>query len=92
MRTHRLRSVGARRSARDDLLQLLHRVEREGAHAVGEIGLGDRLLGLHRMHEAQHRLGQRLGDQPHLGDRGDVVMGDAALPQDRAAGPARDSP
>ena len=47
-----------------------------------EIGLGDRFLGLDRVHEAQDRVGQRLGDQPHLGDRGDVIMGDAGVPQD----------
>ena len=47
-----------------------------------EIGLGDGLLGLHRVHEALHRLGQRLADQAHLADRGDVVMGDAGVPQD----------
>ena len=47
-----------------------------------EIGLGDGLLGLHRMHEAQHRLRQRLVDQPDFADRGDVVMRDAGVPQD----------
>jgi hypothetical protein len=46
--------------SRDDLLELVHRVEREGAHAVREIGLGDRFLGLHRVHEAERRLRQRL--------------------------------
>ena len=80
------------RGRADDLLQLLDRVEAEGAHAVLEIGLGDRFLGLHRVHEAQHRLGQRLVDQPHFGDRGDVIMGDARVPQDAAAGRATGSP
>ena len=47
-----------------------------------EIGLGDRFLGLHRVHEAEHGLGQRLVDQADLGDRGDVIMRDAGVPQD----------
>ena len=50
--------------------------------AVIEIGLGDRFLGLHRVHEADDCLGQRLVDQADLADRGDVVMGDARVPQD----------
>ena len=70
------------RGRADDLLQLLDRVEAEGLHAMLEIGLGDGFLGLHRVHEAQHRLGQRLVDQAHLADRGDVVMRDARVPQD----------
>ena len=44
------------RGGADDLLQLVERVEAEGAHAVLEIGLGDGFLGLHRVHEAQGRL------------------------------------
>ena len=47
-----------------------------------EIGLGDRFLGLHRVHEAEHRLGQRLVDQADFADRGDVIMRDAGFPQD----------
>ena len=83
MRTSRLRSrrgdaVGRGRA--DDLVQLLDRVEAEGLHAMLEIGLGDGLLGLHRVHEAQHRFGQRLADQPDLADRGDVIMRDARYP------------
>ena len=50
-------AVGRRRA--DDLLQLLERIEAEGLHAMVEIGLGDRFLGLHRVHEAQDGLGQR---------------------------------
>ena len=65
----------------DDLLQLLLGIEREGAHAMIGIGLANRLLRLHRMHEADHRFGQDLGDQTHFGDRGHVVMRDSALPQ-----------
>ena len=42
----------------DDLVQLLERVEAEGLHAMLEIGLGDRFLGLHRVHEAQHASGR----------------------------------
>ena len=70
------------RGRADDLVELLERVEAEGPHAMLEIGFGDRFLGLHRVHEAQDRLGQRLADQPDLADRGDVVMGDARVPQD----------
>ena len=44
----------------DDLLQLFERVEAEGLHTMFEIGLGDRFLGLHRVHEAEHRFRQRL--------------------------------
>ncbi len=66
----------------DDLVELVERVEREGLHAMVEIGFGDDLLGLHRVHEALHGLGQRLADQAHLADRGDVVMGDSGIPQD----------
>ena len=47
-----------------------------------EIGFGDDLFGLHRVHEALDRLGQRLPDQANLADRGHVVMGDAGVPQD----------
>jgi hypothetical protein len=66
----------------NDLVELFQRVEREGAHAVIEIGFRDRLLGLDRVHEAQGRAGQSLSDQPHFGDRRDVVMRDPAVPQD----------
>jgi len=55
--------------------------EREGADAVLDVSLGDRLFAFDRMHEAQHRLGQDRADQPDLGDRRDVIMGDARLPQ-----------
>jgi hypothetical protein len=48
---------------------------------VREIGFLDRFLGLHRVHEAEHRLRQSLGDEAHLGDRGDVIVGDALGPQ-----------
>ena len=84
IRTSRLRSVAATPSWRraDDLLELFHGVEAEGPDAMHEIGLGDRFLGLHRVHEAQYRLGSVSCDQPHLGDRGDVIMGDAAVPED----------
>ena len=66
----------------DDLLQLLDRIEAERLHVMVEIGLGDDLFGLHRVHEADHRLGQHLMDQADLADRGDVVMRDARVPQD----------
>ena len=74
-------AVGRRRA--DDLLQLLERVEAEGLHAMLEIGLGDRFLGLDRVHEAQAPpRGSVSRDQPHFADRGDVIMGDARVPQD----------
>ena len=47
-----------------------------------EIGFGDRFLGLDRVHEAQHGFRQRFRDQAHFADRGDVIMGDARVPQD----------
>ena len=72
---------GAVRRAHD-LLELFLGIERKGAHLVSEISLGDRFLGFHRVHEAKRRLRQRLGDEADLGDRGDVIMGDAFLPQD----------
>ena len=70
------------RSCADDLLQLLGRVEAEGPDAMIEISLGNGFLGLHRVHEAQHCLRQHVVDQPHLTDRGDVIMGDAGIPED----------
>jgi len=70
------------RSRLDDLVQLLQRIEAEGAHPVFEIGLANRVRGLDRVHEAQNRLGQDRAHQPHLGDRSDVEMGDAIVPQD----------
>ena len=85
MRTSRLRSLAATPSLdgrADDLLQLLDRVEAEGLHAMLEISFGDRFLGLHRVHEAQHRLRERLVDQADLADRRDVIVGDARVPQD----------
>ncbi len=75
------RNAVLRRRA-DDLLQLLDRVEAEGLHAMLEIGLGDGLLGLHRMHEAEHGLRKRLVNEPYLTDRCDVVVRHALVPQD----------
>ena len=66
---------------RDDLLQLVLRIEAEGAHAVLEIRFADRARGLDRVHETLRGLRKHLAHQPHLGDRGDVVMRHAALPQ-----------
>jgi hypothetical protein len=80
MRTNRLRSV-APSVARTIFSQFLHRVEGEGAHPVRKIGLGDRFLGLDRMHEAERRLRQGGRNQADLGDRGHVVMGHAGIPQ-----------
>src|SRR3546814_19973177 len=40
-----------------------------------------RFLGLHRMHEAQRRPRKGARHQSHLGDRGDVIMGHAGIPQ-----------
>ena len=47
-----------------------------------EIGLGDDLLGLDRVHEALDGLGQRFGDQAHLADRSHVIVRDSGVPQD----------
>ena len=76
------------RGCADDLVELFERIEAEGLHAMLEIGLGDGFLGLHRMHEAEHGLGQRFVHQPDLGDRCDVIMRDARYPTGCAAGPA----
>ena len=46
------------------------------------VGLADRAGCLDRMHEAQHRLRKRRADETHLGNRGDVVMRHAIVPQD----------
>ena len=73
--------VGRALGGADDLVELVERVEREGLHAMVEIGLGDDLLGLHRVHEALNRLRKRFGHQPDFADRGDVVMGDTRIPQ-----------
>ena len=70
------------RGRADDLLQLFLGVEAEGAHAISEIGFADRFNSLHRMHEAYHGARQSLSDQAHLGDRGDVIMRHARVPQD----------
>jgi hypothetical protein len=79
---HAQRQIGRAFGCGDDLLEFLDRIEREGAHAIVEISLGDRFLGLDRVHEAQGRVGQHVADQAHLGDRRDVEMGDAIIPQD----------
>ena len=50
----------------DDLVEFLERIEAEGFHIVGEIGLGNRFLGFDRVHEAQFRPRQRPGHQPHF--------------------------
>ena len=65
----------------DDLLQFLDRIEAEGAHAVLAVGFADRAGRLDGVHEAQRRAGQRGAHQPHFGDRGDVVMRHAVIPQ-----------
>src|SRR4026208_1548808 len=54
------------RGRADDLGELILRIEREGLHAMAEIGLGNDFLGLDRVHEALDGLGQRLGDQADL--------------------------
>jgi len=52
----------------NDLFQFLVRVEAEGPHAVREISFTDGAGGLHRMHEAQRRFGQRSTDEAHFRD------------------------
>ena len=69
------------RGGAQDLVELVERVEAEGTHAVDVIRLGDRFGGLDRVHEAQSRLRQHLGDQPHFADRRDVVMRHLRIPQ-----------
>src|SRR4029079_9170386 len=70
------------RSRTDDLLKLLDGIEAECPDAMLEMGFGDRFLGLHRVHEAEHCAGQDLVDEADLADRRDVVVGDALVPQD----------
>ncbi len=65
----------------DDLFQFLDTVEAEGFHPMHTISLADRAGRLDRVHEAQHRFGQDAAHQPHLSDRGDVVMRDPGVPQ-----------
>ena len=85
MRTSRLRSVAGTPSldvARTILSSSSIVSRLKVLHAMVEIGLGDRFLGLHRVHEAEHRVGQRLVDEADLADRGDVIMRDAGFPED----------
>ena len=72
-------AIGRRR--RDDLVDLVDRIEAEGADAVDVVRLGDRLGRLDRVHEAQGRVRQQGADEADLGDRGDVIRADAAVPQ-----------
>src|SRR3546814_20757114 len=65
----------------DDLFELVERVEREGANAMFPIGFGNGFLGLYGVHEAERRPWQRARDEAHLGDRGDVIMGDTRITQ-----------
>ena len=66
----------------EDLVELFERIQAEGAAAVREIRFRNRFRRFHRMHEAQRGIRQQARDETHLGDRGDVVMRDAAVPQD----------
>ena len=45
------------------------------------VSLGDGSLGLYRVHVAQHRLGQSFAHQPHLDNRGNVIVRDPGIPQ-----------
>ncbi len=65
----------------DDLFQFLVAVEAEGAHAMVVIGLRDRTFRLHRVHEAQLRIGQEFVHEAHFAQRGDVIMRDPRRPQ-----------
>ena len=67
----------------DNLVELFHAVEREGAHAIVFIGFADRFFGLDRMHEAQCRVRRIFAHQLDLGQAGHVKMRNAALPQER---------
>src|SRR6185312_15661041 len=71
----------SRRGA-DNLFQFLDRIEAEGSHTVLEISFSNGFLGLYRVHEALHRIGQRLAHQADLADRCDVIVGDPGFPED----------
>ncbi len=58
--------IGGAAGCADDLVEFVERIEAEGLHAIGEVGFGDRFLGLDRVHETQRRLRQRFRDQPHF--------------------------
>ena len=77
------RQIGCAIRRAVDLFKLFHRIERKGPDAVLEISLGNRFLSLDRVHEAKRCVRQRPRDEAHLGNRGNVVMRYAAIPQDR---------
>jgi hypothetical protein len=72
-------AVGHGRS--DDFRQFLMAVEREDAHAMPVIGLGDRFGCFDGMHERERGFGQQFAHQPHLGDGCDIELADTAGPQ-----------
>ena len=72
---HPQRQVGRATGFVDDLLQLVLAVERERAAAEQERA-ADRVTRLHRMHEMEGCVGDRLGVL-ELGQRGDVEVADA---------------
>ena len=71
------------RGGADDLVELLDRIEAEGA-ARRARNRPRRSASSAFTGCMKHwtRLGQRLGDQAHFADRRDVIMGDARVPQD----------
>ena len=73
--------VGAAAGGVENLVQFVHTVQREGADAVIEIGLGDRRPALDRMHEGQAHVMADRTDQFDLGDGGHVEAANAGLDQ-----------
>ena len=65
----------------NDLFELFLRVEAEGLHTMGVVRFADRRLRLDRVHKAQLGVGQQAANQPHLGNRSNVVVFDARFPQ-----------
>ena len=72
-------AVSGRRT--QDLLQLLERIEAEGLHAMAEIGFGDCLFGLNRMHEAEHRIREGVMDETDFGDRSHIIIRHPRVPE-----------
>jgi hypothetical protein len=64
-----------------DLGQFFERIERKRADTVRMIRFPDRFFGLDRVHETQRRRRQKPRNKTHFGDRCNVEMGNAGIPQ-----------